>query len=160
MNCLKNVSLFLAGAFLLAGCRSIDLYEKTVSLPGHQWNSSYTPSFSFTIKDTSAAYQLYFIIRHSDRYHFNNIYIDLSARQPGMDSAQTARYDLRLGTDSEGWLGSGMDDIYEHRIPLTPLGGRFVFKKPGEYTFTLKQIMREDPLQQVLNVGVRIEKIP
>lgn len=161
MKGLNRIFLFLtAGILLLTACQTIELYEKTARIPGHSWKSDFTPSFTFTIRDTSVPYQLFFIIRHSDRYHFNNIYIDLSTRQPGSDSVQTGRYDLRLGTDSEGWLGSGMDDIYEHRVPLTPVGGRFFFKKPGDYTFTLKQIMREDPLQQVLNVGLRIEKKP
>ena len=30
--------------------------------------------------------------------------------------------------------------------------------KAGNYTFTIEQIMREDPLENVLNVGLRIEK--
>ena len=51
-----------------------------------------------------------------------------------------------------------MDDIYEHRIPLTPVGMPFRFRKPGEYTFTIEQVMREDPLENVMNVGLRIEK--
>jgi hypothetical protein len=47
-----------------------------------------------------------------------------------------------------------MDDIYEHRIPL----GEPQSLKAGTYTFSLEQIMREDPLEHVLNVGLRLEK--
>ncbi len=47
-----------------------------------------------------------------------------------------------------------MDDIYEHRIQLGSEQGL----KAGNYTFTIEQIMREDPLEQVLNVGLRVEK--
>jgi len=139
-------------------CNTIDLYEKTVSIPGHSWKNSYKPSFTFTIKDTSLPYQLFLVLRHNNQYNLDINYVNLITRQPGQDSAQTARYDLRLGTDNEGWLGSGMDDIYEHRIPLTPVGGRFYFKKAGDYTFSIEQIMREDPLNNVLNVGLRVEK--
>jgi hypothetical protein len=42
-----------------------------------------------------------------------------------------------------------MDDIYEHRIELAETQSL----KAGTYKFTLEQIMREDPLQNVLNVG-------
>ena len=97
-------------------------------------------------------------MRHDEKYTFNNIYINLSAKQPGTDSIREVRYDLPLATNEKGWLGSGMDDIYEHRIPLTPPDQRFYFKKSGTYTFTIEQIMREDPLAHVLNVGLRIEK--
>lgn len=152
--------LLLAFYSLLAAssCQTIDLYEKTASIPGHSWKSSFKPTFTFTIKDTASAYQLYVTIRHKDRYNFNNIYINLTTKQPGRDSAQTARYDLRLGTDESGWLGTGMDDIYDHRVPLTPVGTDFRFREPGEYHFTIEQVMREDPLENVMNVGLRIEK--
>jgi gliding motility-associated lipoprotein GldH len=159
---IRNICLVTLAAFcsqlIIVSCTTIDLYEKSVSIPNHSWKSSYKPSFTFSIKDTTSPYQLFLILRHNDKYNFNNIYINLVTKQPGADTTQTARYDLRLATDNEGWLASGMDDIYEHRIPLTPVGGRFLFKKPGEYTFSIEQIMRENPLNNVLNVGLRIEK--
>ena len=51
-----------------------------------------------------------------------------------------------------------MDDIYEHRI-LINRGQPLQFKKSGEYTFRLEHIMREEPLQYVMNVGIRVEKV-
>ena len=162
MKRFKNICLITLAAYcsqlIAISCTTVDLYEKSVSIPAHSWKSSYKPSFTFTIKDTSSAYQLFLILRHNDKYSFNNIYINLYTKQPGADTTQMGRYDLRLATDNEGWLGSGMDDIYEHRIPLTPVGGQFYFKKKGDYTFSIEQIMRENPLNNLLNVGLRIEK--
>ena len=158
----RNICLIILAAYcsqlVATSCTTIDLYEKSVSIPGHSWKSSYKPSFTFAIKDTASSYQLFLILRHNDKYSFNNIYINLYTKQPDADTTQMGRYDLRLATDNEGWLGSGMDDIYEHRIPLTPIGGQFYFKKAGDYTFSIEQIMRENPLNNVLNVGLRIEK--
>lgn len=148
----------IASAFYLASCTTIDLYEKSVTIPRHSWKAGYKPSFTFTIKDTSSAYQLFLILRHNDKYNYNNIFINLHTKQPNQDSTQSARYDLRLATNEKGWLATGMDDIYEHRIALTPAGQQFYFRRPGDYTFSIEQIMREDPLNNVLNVGLRIEK--
>ncbi|MFM2139083.1 MAG: hypothetical protein RJA57_1390 [Bacteroidota bacterium] len=142
---------------LAASCRPIDLHEKNAAIPGHRWQSSFQPEFSFTITDTTKPYQLFVTIRHRDRYAYNNLYLNITTRQPGDDSTRTAMYDLRLGTDEDGWLGKGMDDIYEHRIPLTPAGTPFRFRKTGTYVFRFQQMMREDPLEHVLNVGLRIE---
>ena len=65
----------------------------------------------------------------------------------------------KLNVDKEkGWLGTGMDDLYEHRIALTPINQQFYFKKAGTYTFSLEHVMREEPLEHVMNVGLRIEK--
>lgn len=150
--------LFLILPWLLISCQTMDLYEKTVAIPGHAWKNSFRPEFRFDITDTASSYRLYLVLRHNEQYNYNNIYINLHASQPGADTLQSIRYDLRLATNDEGWLGSGMDDIYEHRIPLTPHNERFFFRKPGEYSFILEQIMREDPLKHVFNVGIRVEK--
>jgi gliding motility-associated lipoprotein GldH len=138
---------------MVVSCASIDLYEKNVTMPKHSWNSSFKPEFSFLITDTTASYQVYFVMRHTERYNFNNIWIYLYS-QPPRDTVHRAKYELKLATNEKGWLGTGMDDIYEHRIPLTdaqPL-------KAGTYHFKIEQIMRENPLENVLNVGIRVEK--
>lgn len=160
LSILRSGTLLLISCTWLLSCHPVDLYERTTVIPGHSWKSSFKPSFDFTIQDTAAAYNVFLVLRHSDKYDFNNIYVNIGAKQPGTDSAQKVRYDLRLGSDAEGWLGTGMDDIYEHRILLTPKDQRFYFRKPGTYTFTVEQLMREDPLLHVLNVGIRIEKLP
>jgi hypothetical protein len=42
-----------------------------------------------------------------------------------------------------------MDDVYDHRARIT----RSLKLKKGNYTFTLQQNMREEPLQFALNAG-------
>jgi gliding motility-associated lipoprotein GldH len=142
-----------------SSCNTVDLYEKTATIPGHSWKSDFKPSFTFKITDTVSPYQLFFTIRHEDRYNYNNIYVKINTRLPGEDSFHTAPpYNLQLGNNETGWLGAGMDDIYEHLVPLTPQNRKFYFRKAGEYTFTVEHMMREDPLQHVLNVGIRVQK--
>lgn len=159
---IKSISLrtILLSAFLLSlfSCTKINLYEKVTAIPKHEWPSTLKPQFKFTITDTTAPYQLFVILRHTEKYHYNNIWINLYTKTPGDSTQAKVQYELPLATNEKGWLGNGMDDLYEHRIALTPFNGDFYFKKPGEYTFTLEHIMREDPLQEVMNVGLRIEK--
>lgn len=125
-----------------------------MAIPHHAWKSSFKPSFTFTIKDTSSLYQLFLVLRHTEKYNYTNIYINLYATLPGQDTIIKIRRDLILATNDKGWLAGGMDDIYEHRIKL----GDPESLKAGNYTFVLEQIMREDPLENVLDVGLRIEK--
>jgi gliding motility-associated lipoprotein GldH len=155
MKPLKRIFFLLVPCTLhLVSCTTIDLYEKSITIPKHQWESSFKPSFDFTIKDTTSPYRLFFILRHNEKYSFNNIYINIYVKGPGQDSALKIQQDLVLATNEKGWLATGMDDIYEHRIPLAPEQSL----KAGTYTFTIEQIMREDPLKNVLNAGLRIEK--
>ena len=102
-------------------------------------------------------YQVYIILRHNEKYNYNNIWVNLYTQLPGDSAASKVQYELPLA-NNEGWLGTGMDDIYEHRVALTPNSERFYFKKAGTYKFTVEQIMREDPLENIMNVGLRIEK--
>jgi gliding motility-associated lipoprotein GldH len=136
-----------------------DIFEKDVSLPHQEWQSSYHPTFSFDIsrEDTANHYNVYLVLRHTDAYNYNNIWLRGSARHTGDTVTTSQLYDLSLADDQKGWTGSGMDDIYEHRIEIRHA---WQFIHPGTYSFTLEQIMREDPLKHILNVGVRIEKVP
>lgn len=149
--------LLLSGSVWFSSCTKIDLFEKVATIPDHEWKSSFRPSFSFEIKDTTVPYQLYVILRHNEKYNFNNIWINLHTQSPD-GTVSKAQYELPLATNEKGWLGTGMDDLYEHRIALTPINKRFFFKKAGIYTFSLEHVMREEPLKNVVNVGLRIEK--
>ena len=149
----KNSLLVLLIPVILSSCTTVDLYEKTISLPKHVWSSSLKPEFTFTIKDSTALYQVFFVIRHTEKYNYKNIWINLYSQPPG-DTLHKAPFELQLATNEKGWLASGMDDIYEHRIILTDA----IKLNAGEYKFNIENIMREDPLQHVLNVGLRVEK--
>jgi gliding motility-associated lipoprotein GldH len=151
-------SLFIGFSFFtLASCTQLDLFEKVVAIPKKEWKSSFKPSFTFSISDTTAAYQLFLILRHTDQYNYNNLWVNVYRKKPNGQVSKVA-YELPLA-GKEGWTASGMDDIYEHRIPLAPQANdSFYFDQKGRYTFTLEHLMREDPLQNVMNVGLRIEK--
>jgi gliding motility-associated lipoprotein GldH len=156
---LKTAFIVLLASYTFSSCTTVDIYEKTVPIPGHKWLNNYRPEFSFEIKDTSVPYNIYFVIRHTEKYNYNNIYINLISKQPGADSIIKQQKDIPLATNEKGWLGTGMDDIYEQRWNLSSSQGSY-FSKAGVYTFSIEQIMRENPLEHVMNVGLRIEKKP
>ncbi len=139
-------------ALFFSSCTTVDLYEKDVTIPGFKWKSGFKPEFTFTIKDTTSQYELFLVLRHNEKYNYNNIWINLYS-QPPADTIHKAPFELQLA-NKEKWLASGMDDIYEHRIRLTDPQ----HLKPGVYHFKIEQIMREDPLENVMNVGLRVEK--
>jgi gliding motility-associated lipoprotein GldH len=142
--------------FLVSCNLSLDVFERDVIIPRQQWQSSFRPVIDFSIEDTNSLYNIYLVLRHADAYNYNNIWIKASVEQPGDRVPRSQQYNVTLSTNGKGWLGSGMDDIYEQRILIQP---QTRFAKPGIYHFTIEQIMREDPLQHVLSAGLRIEKI-
>jgi gliding motility-associated lipoprotein GldH len=151
----KLIFLFLL-ACSLASCIKIDLFEKQAEIPSQKWFYNNVPVFTFAITDTSSLYNLYIILRHTDAYNYNNIWVKLGSQVPG-DTTHFQNIALELANDANGWQGSGIDDIFEVRKNITP--GPVAFKKPGTYTFSVAQIMRENPLNHILNVGFRVEKV-
>jgi gliding motility-associated lipoprotein GldH len=94
------------------------------------------------------------VLRHEDAYNYNNIWVNLTVKGP--TEVVTVRREFILGNNRQGWLGSGMDDIFEHRISFSDKPAPL---HKGKYTFTLQQDMREDPLDHILNAGIRVEKV-
>jgi gliding motility-associated lipoprotein GldH len=142
---------------LISACNfSLDVFEKNVAIPQQQWQSSFTPEITFTVTDTLSSYNVFLVVRHTDAYNYNNIWIKATVQLPGEGITHSQRFNLALATNEKGWLGSAMDDIYEHRVLVQP---QTKFIKSGDYHFTLEQIMREDPLLHVMDVGLRVEKV-
>lgn len=138
----------------VAACQTIPLSEQNTIHPDHQWASSQPEKYVFNITDTNQLYKVVFVIRHHNAYHYKNIWVELTHSVVG-EQAQTQTFNLNLADDQKGWLGTGMDDIYDQRVPLY---SKPVKLKQGIHTFTIKHTMREDPLQNILSTGIRIEK--
>lgn len=147
------IVLFVCSSFLFACQYKVGYYEKTVVVPNYAWASGFRPTFTFEITDTMSAYNIYVITRHTDAYHYNNLWINFTSIAPA-SIAETQKLNLKLG-DNRRWLGSSMDDIIEHRILVNK---NPVKLKPGKYIFMLQNIMREDPLEEMMNVGIRVAK--
>jgi gliding motility-associated lipoprotein GldH len=138
----------------IVACQTIPLSEQNIIHPDHQWNSAKPEKYLFNITDTNQLYKVIFVIRHHNAYHYKNIWIELSHSSTN-EQPKKETFNLNLADDQKGWLGTGMDDIYDQRIPLY---SKPIKLKYGINTFTIKHTMREDPLQNILSTGIRIEK--
>lgn len=143
-------------SLFFASCIKIDLYEKQATIPSQNWFYTDVPKFTFHIDDTTSLYNVYVILRHTDLYKYNNIWLRIGLKTPS-DSFSYQNVNMILATDAKGWDGTGMDDIYEVRKSIS--AAPFSFKSAGDYTFSIEQIMRENPLKNILNVGLRVEKV-
>jgi len=151
---LRVLVVFLTVGVLFFACNTIDVFEKFESFPKNEWHVSKQPSFSFEVKDSLARYYIYFVIRHTDAYKYNNIWVNISTQSP-TGTKQTQLVNLKLADNTKGWLGAGMDDIFDSRIKITNAP---VALKACVYNFTIAQAMRDEPLAAVLSAGIRVEK--
>jgi gliding motility-associated lipoprotein GldH len=160
-NCMKSfhkiVILPAVFSIMICACHKIDVFEKNVPLKEHRWLAADKPSIQFNITDTASLYNIFVVVRHSDAYRYNNLWLNVYTKAPGDSASKPQALDLPLASNEKGWLGTGMDDIYEHRIRISQAP---VALKAGMYQFQLEQIMRDDPLEHIFNVGIRVERAP
>jgi gliding motility-associated lipoprotein GldH len=131
-------------------------FQDHMTVPKNAWNYSFKPNFKFNITDTTAGYQLLFLVRHTDAYPFNNIWLMMETKGPGDTTFTKMRVEVRLAAPDGKWLGRGMGDIYEQRAEINSTAQPAVFPKSGEYTIRLSQDMRRNPLPEVMQVGLRL----
>ena len=146
--------VIVLGCLFFIGCDTVSVYEKIATFPAFKWNSANKPSFNFTIQDTTSLYNIFILVRHEDAYHYNNLWLNVTTKAPG-SAPVSQQLELLLANNGKGWLGSGLDDIFTHRIRITQAPIKL---KKGDYQFTIQQTMRENPLESVLDAGIRIEK--
>lgn len=144
--------LLLVACCLFISCTQINVFEKSTTIPGYKWKSSFEVKGSFSVTDISTPYKTYIVLRHTDAYKYNNIWLNIGIQPPG-DTMRYQKADVLLGTDAGGWIGTGMNDIWELR-QLVMLR----FSKPGTYNYSITQIMRDDPLPAIMSAGLRVEK--
>jgi gliding motility-associated lipoprotein GldH len=151
--------LLAAFSLQFSSCNKIDVFEKDTTIPQYEWQYSFVPSYQFNITDTISKYHVYVVLRHTDAYRYNNLWLNIGFKAP-TDSLRNVQFEFTLGNDATGWEGTGMDDIWEVRKLVTNGPQEyFTFKKPGEYKFTLAQAMRENPLRNIMDAGIRVEKV-
>lgn len=144
------------------------IFEENQSIDDGVWQREDVKSFKIKIDDISQAYRIYYSIRNTVDYPYYNLYLKhalvneagdtLSSRLQHMDlfHEQTGK---PLGNGSSFSLSGGsMGDLFDHRIQCLD---NIKFEEKGEYTFIIKQYMREgDSIDGLFSIGCRVEKIP
>lgn len=154
---LKTFVNYLIFALLLitqSACHQGVIFEDNVEIPDYRWDTSYQVVITPTIEDSLMPYHIFINVRNASGYAFSNLFLFLETTAPsgktGLDTLE-----ITLADETGKWLGDGSGDIWDNR---TLFKRNFVFPEAGTYTFKLQQAMRVNPLPQIMDVGLRIEK--
>jgi gliding motility-associated lipoprotein GldH len=154
--------LLLCCSIIFTGCIESPYYQKQVSIPTYKWDYKYTPTFEFEVTDTTHFYRVFFLIRHTDAYPYANVWMNMYTKQPGDTVFTKQRVNVQLavpnGKNAGQWMGRGMGEIWEQRLSITHEGDPAILAKKGKYIIRFEQNMRVNPLTEILQVGLRVEK--
>lgn len=149
-------SVILLAFIGLTGCMQVQLYEKNSNLSAAGWTTTKPATGIMNIADTNAIYKLYVVLRHTDAYKYENVWLNIGLQSPTDSVMQFTRYNVSLTNNNKGWEGVGMNDIWEIRklVATSPT----LLKQKGDWKFSIAHLMRDEPLKGMLSAGLRIEK--
>jgi gliding motility-associated lipoprotein GldH len=147
---------FLFILFLMAftACDSGRIYDQSYTIDGAKWNRDSVYHYEVTIEDSLLLSDYYVSIRNNTDYPYSNIYLFVTTEFPNGHST-TDTIECILADKSGRWLGDGSGRIKDNLIMLQH-ALRFPLK--GKYHFYLEQGMRDELLQGIEDIGIRIEK--
>lgn len=151
-----NKILSLFSLVLFISCKPFDtgkVYEDIIAIPSSGWPSSQTYKFDMPVTDTAKAYDLLIHVRNSGRYSYSNIWLFIESVSPKGNS-QKDTFEIRLADDLGRWLGKGVGEINNMLVPYKE---NILFPVKGIYQIRITQGMREETLENILNLGVRLQ---
>ena len=140
----------------LTACDPNRVFEQNIDFSNYSWDVQQKPAFTFSIQDTAARYDVYFNVRHASSYGFYNLYVKHTLTGPTGSVGPPMLHQMLLMDPKTGEpKGSGTGDIYDMQMLALP---KQRFAKPGSYTLTLEQYMRQEQLPGLMAVGVRVAR--
>jgi gliding motility-associated lipoprotein GldH len=138
-----------------AGCTDTNaLIDQNTAVADHNWPYLNKFGYAFKIDDEKTPYNLYMNLRVTADYKYSNLFVLIV--QTGPDKKrEIKRYELKLANKDGEWLGEGSGNLYSYQIPFRT-GYKFPLK--GTYRIEIEQNMRDNPLREVNDVGLRVEK--
>lgn len=157
----KNLSskiVFMAIAFIglmfAVSCNTKALFDNTKSIPGDVWNQYEKIKFEVPVADTYGSYKFYLNVRHTTDYRYANLYFFINTKFPDGTTARDTVECILARRDGK-WLGKGLTGIKDNQVLLRT---GLKFPVPGTYIFEFEQAMREEDLEGITDIGLRIER--
>ncbi|MEO6849974.1 MAG: gliding motility lipoprotein GldH [Mucilaginibacter sp.] len=143
-----------ATMLFVAGCTDPkSIVDQSTAIDNHNWSYSNKIRYNVKIDDASIPYNLYINLRVTGDYRYSNMFVLLKRNGPKLKGV--TRFEITLANKDGEWYGQGSGNLYSYQVPLIT---NFKFPEKGNYEFEFEQNMRDNPLREVSDVGVRVEK--
>jgi gliding motility-associated lipoprotein GldH len=145
--------LLLLTLFFLSSCAEQPLYEKVYSFEKMEWSQDVKPEYQVEITDLEQEYDFTLSLRVTTDYAYNNLWVFMKTETPDGTVAREP-FEIILANPDGSWTGNKTGTIIE-----TPL--YFKSRKlpqKGVYKFTIEQGITESKINEVLDLGFRVEK--
>ena len=145
--------LLLLIGFLYGGCIDDAVIDTNQAITDLNWTYNRKVIVPVAIEDPNKGYNLYLNLRHTGDYKYANIFVLI--HQIGPDKKRkTERREFKLAYPDGEWLGSGSGNMNSYQLLFRE---NYQFPQKGTYLFEIEQNMRDNPLREISDVGLRVE---
>lgn len=146
-------SIFLVSIFASCG-DTVTVVDSNFELDNRNWSYTEKVRVPVNIEDAGIPYNIYLNLRHTSDYKYSNIFLLIHVIGPD-GKKTTERKEFKLALPDGEWLGSGSGNMYSYQLMIRE---NYRFQLKGKYTIELEQNMRDNPLDQITDAGIRVEK--
>ncbi|KAF0235726.1 MAG: gliding motility-associated lipoprotein [Prolixibacteraceae bacterium] len=154
----KLVFLFLSGCLFtisLLSCNNGSVFNQYKTIPKGEWNRDSLLLFKVQVTDTLLDHDLYINVRNDIGYKYSNLWLFIDIKQPGDTVSVKDTFEATLADPAGKWLGSGFGGVKTNEILYRQ---NVYFPVSGIYEIKIQHGMRGKILENVTDVGVRLEK--
>ncbi len=131
--------------------RVLDDYQ---TIPDASWSMKAPLKWSVDIADTTIPYNFYINLRHDEAYKYQNLFLFIKTTFPN-NKHKVDTLECLLTDRQDQWLGDVSFNLYDNKILFKR---NVLFPLKGKYNFEIQHGMRQDPLDHIVDLGMRIEK--
>jgi gliding motility-associated lipoprotein GldH len=138
----------------LLSCDKKRVFEKNIKIPGNTWKKENIIHFNVNISDTASPHNIFINLRNRNRYTYSNIFMFITTHAPSGESVRDT-FEITLADVRGRWLGRGIGNALSNQV-LYLRNIKFPYR--GVYVFDIEQAMWDAELDNIADVGLRIEK--
>ncbi len=139
---------------LLVACNSGVVSSAHCDVPEQGWAITDTMYLPIAVEDTTQAYDLALMLRHTEQYTYQNIWFFVRACD-SLEPVQTDTVMACLADDRGQWMGTRTGRYYAGYVVMEHA---LQFDQAGTYTFAVVHGMRDSVICGVADIGLELRK--
>lgn len=146
--------------FLTVSCDTVRHSESYVSLSDMKWHQDSTVCIEMEeVDDINSSYNIALMMRHTTEFKYKNMYFFIDVLSPSGELILRDTANIMLQNPQGYWYGEGSGFLKE--VGMHEIKGNYKnntrFPETGKYKFCITHGMRDEVLDNVSDLGIRIE---
>lgn len=146
---------FIGGVSLLLlfqSCGDNAYFDNVYDFENQAWSKGDTAVFEVDVQDSVKIHDFILSLRTTKEYQYNNLWVYIMITAPDGTTSKVAQ-EIPLARPNGAWIGKVSGTLVESRLRFDSKP----FPIKGKYVFKVVNATQEETIDEVLDIGLRIE---